>query len=185
MKQTTVITTAKNKIKCIISTVVFSTIGAAYATPDTIRAHPDYKNAKTMIEKQGKEDTISHIVSLQKDIMRKHGNQIDDYTEVIGISGNLFGIYQKMELKAEEMLTDVNKYRTNNHKKPITRERLAKEMSEGGILYANQVKMLCSTPGPRAAIDSGINYTMMFYDIDMVFIGGIKIDSFTCLKIGL
>lgn len=177
--------TNKNLYKYIIIIAISLASGLADATPETIRAHPDYKSAKTMIEKQGREATINYVVSLQKEIMRKHGGHIDDYTEVVGIIGHPYGMHQKLELKVEEMLRDLNENRTNKGKKPISRERLIKEIQEGGVVHANQVRMLCSTPGSRAAIDGGIDYTMAFYDKKMTFLGDIKVNSPACLRIEL
>lgn len=173
----------KRIICSTITLLAYFASNLSYATPETIASHADYKDVKIIIEKQGREATINHIVALQKEIIKKHGGHIDEFTEAISLLGLPTGMHQKLELKVDEMLREINKERLAKGKSPVSRARLAKEMQEGGAMYTSQARALCSTPGPRAAIDSGIGYTMAYYDTTMTFIGSMKFDSHACLKV--
>ena len=171
----------KNKLVIFVFLLVFFVSSAvAGTTPGKIKNHPHYKNSVELLKRNGKEKVIRTTVKLQREQMKQNGGSLDEYTTVIGIFGDQFGMTQTIQLKVDNMLHDLNQQHADERKKPISRDRIIAAMQPGGEAYKAQINMLCSNPSTRALIDNKIDYIMKIYDQRMTFISEIWVDYSTC-----
>ena len=66
-------------------------------------------------------------------------------------------------------------------KSKLSRDDVISFLKKGGRLYNSQVNMLCTNPSTRALIDNNIEYVSNYYDLNMIFLSEILIDSSTCI----
>jgi len=120
---------------------------------------------------------------MQKEQMRQFGSSIDDYTFVVRIVGDQFGLTQTIKVEVDKMLRDLNKRQSKKGKKNFTREDILLKIQKGGSIYNSQINLLCSTPSSRGIVDNNINYVFIYYDENMNFISEIEVSKLSCQNV--
>ncbi len=165
-----------NKLLLSLAFISFSGV----ASDSLIHEHPDYKASIDLVERLGKSQVIKQVVTMQREQLERYGSNIDRHFSVLRTVGSDFAMKQTVELQFDKWINELNEQLKGLGKKQLTRADAIKFFEPSGIVYSQQIKLLCLNPSTRGLVDSGIEYIYTYYDQDMVYIDEIVINKKVC-----